>query len=219
MARAGLKLAYTPVLLGLALLTYAGVRYSSVGCSGFSRGIVISNCVAAGCAQGNHAARKSHELHPSTTTVHWVDDFAQQTQALPSEVVNKTVEAALQLVRDLQEDKLAVASKSVSVRPHGTSPNRLFLLLQDMTYTSRKPAKPRIWGWMCPAQESQCVGPWPNMGQGEKTNEKVCEGWQADLEASQCTAMENGSLGAESLWYSGCGCAADVEQAGAKEGC
>ena len=100
-ARAGLKLAYPPVLLSLALLAYAGVRFLTAGCSDFSEGIVISNGVAAGCAQGNHAARlalydilqKSHELHPSTTTAQWVDDLAQRTQAPPSEVVNKAVEA------------------------------------------------------------------------------------------------------------------------------
>ena len=119
-ARAGLKLAYSPVPLGLALLTYAGVRFLTAGWSGFSEGIVISNGVAAGCAQDNHAARlallqKSHELHPSTTTAQWVDDLAQRTQAPPSEVVNKAVEAGLQLVRVLQEDKLAVASKSVVI--------------------------------------------------------------------------------------------------------
>ena len=75
-ARAGLKLAYLPVLLGLGLLTYSGVRFLTAGGNGFSQGIIINNGVAAGCAQGNHAARlalynilqKSHELHPSTTT-------------------------------------------------------------------------------------------------------------------------------------------------------
>ena len=109
------------MLLSLGLLAYAGVRFLTAGCSGFSEGIVISNGVAAGCVQGNHAARlalydilqKSHELHPSTTTAQWVDDLAQRTQAPPSEVVNKAVEAALQLVQDLQGSKLAVASKSV----------------------------------------------------------------------------------------------------------
>ena len=40
---------------------------------------------------------------------------AQRTQAPPSEVVNKAVEAALQLVQDLQGNKLAVASKSVVI--------------------------------------------------------------------------------------------------------
>ena len=122
-ARAGLKLAYFLVLLALVLFTYAWVRFLTAGCSGFSEGLVISDGVAAGCAQGNHAARlvlhgtleKSHELHPSTTTSQWEDDLAQRTQSPPSEVVNKTVEAALQLVRDLQEDRLAVASKSVVI--------------------------------------------------------------------------------------------------------
>ena len=110
------------MLLSLALLAYAGVRFLTAGCSGFSEGIVISNGVAAGCAQGNHAARlalydilqKSHELHPSTTA-QWVDDLAQRTQAPPSEVVNKAVEAAVQLVQDLQGSKLVVASKSVVI--------------------------------------------------------------------------------------------------------
>ena len=37
--------------------------------------------------------------------------------------------------------------------------------------------------------------------------------------ASQCAALENGSLRAESLWYSGCGCAANVDQASEDEGC
>ena len=109
--------------MSLVLLAYAGVRFLTAGYSGFSEGIVISNGVAAGCAQGNHAARlalydilqKSHELHPSTTTAQWVDDLAQRTQAPPSEVVNKAVEAALQLVQDLQGSKLVVASKSVVI--------------------------------------------------------------------------------------------------------
>ena len=128
--------------------------------------------MAAGCAQGNHAARlalydilqKSHELHPSTTTAQWVDDLAQRTQAPPSEVVNKAVEAAMQLVQDLQESKLAVAPNLWSLQPHLKSPDRLFPLLQDMTYTSRKPVKPGIWDWMCLAQESRHVVPWPRDG-------------------------------------------------------
>ena len=141
-ARAGLKLAYTLVLLGLALITYAGVRFLTAGCRRFSEGIVISNGVAAGCAQGNHAARlvlydilqKSHELHPSTPAAQWVDDLAQRTQSPPSEVVNKAMEAALQQVRDLQEDKLAVASKSVVMQLFRALPSRLCQLLQDMTH-------------------------------------------------------------------------------------
>ena len=44
-----------------------------------------------------------------------MDDLAQRTQAPPSEVVNKAVEAALQLVQDLQGSKLVVASKSVVI--------------------------------------------------------------------------------------------------------
>ena len=59
--------------------------------------------------------QKSHELHPSTTTAQRADDLAERTQSTPSEVVSKTVEAALQLVRDSQEDKMAVASKSVVI--------------------------------------------------------------------------------------------------------
>ena len=49
-ARAGMKLAYSPVLLSLALLAHAGVRFLTAGCSGFIviEGIVISNGVAVG---------------------------------------------------------------------------------------------------------------------------------------------------------------------------
>ena len=57
------------------------------------------------------------------------------------------------------------------------------------------------------------------MGQGGETNEKMREVWQVDLEASQCTAMENGSLGAESLWTGGGGSAADLDEASEDEGC
>ena len=49
--------------------------------------------------------QKSHELHPSTTTAQWADDLAERTQSTPSEVVSKAVEAALQLVWDLQEEQ------------------------------------------------------------------------------------------------------------------
>ena len=73
--------------------------------------------------------------------------LAQRTQSPPSEVVNNAVEAALQLVRDLQEDKLALAKQVVS----------------------------------------------------------TLAVWQVDLEASQCTAVENGNMGAESLWDGGYG--------------
>ena len=45
-----------------------------------------------------------------------VDDVAQRTQSSPSEVVNKAVEAALQLVRDL-EDKLAAKSVGIATTP------------------------------------------------------------------------------------------------------
>ena len=223
-ARAGLKLAYSPVPLGLALLTYAGVRFLTAGWSGFSEGIVISNGVAAGCAQGNHAARlallqKSHELHPSTTTAQWVDDLAQRTQAPPSEVVNKAVEAGLQLVRVLQEDKLAVASKSVVI---ATTPS---IAKQVVSTLATHETHPR-------SQSNQVFGPGrvqckkanashhgQEMGQGEETNEKMRQVWQVDLEASQCTAMENGCMGAESLWNGCCGGAADLDQAGANESC
>ena len=39
------------------------------------------------------------------------------------------------------------------------------------------------------------------------------EVWQVDLEASHCTVMENGSMGAESSCNGGSGGAADVDQA------
>ena len=40
---------------------------------------------------------------------------------------------------------------------------------------------------------------------------------QVDFEAGQCTIMESGSLGAESLWDGGSGGAADMDQAGEDE--
>ena len=51
------------------------------------------------------------------------------------------------------------------------------------------------------------------MGQGWKTNEKMCEVRQVGLEASYRAALEDGGLGAESLWYRGDGCAAFMGQA------
>ena len=65
MTPAGLKLAYPQFCLVWHCSPQKGL---TAGCSG---GIVISNGAAAGCAQGNHAARlalyyilqKSHEVH------------------------------------------------------------------------------------------------------------------------------------------------------------
>ena len=221
-ARAGLKLAHTLVLLALALLTYAGVRFLTAGCSGFSEGIVISNGVAAGCAQGNQAARlalydiqqNSHELRPSTTTAQWVDDLAQRTQAPPSEVVSKAVVAALQLVQDPQGNKLAVAPKSVVI---ATTPLIAKQVVSSLArrdiHTSRKPAKRRIWGWCVQRKKANATYHGQETGQGGKTNEKVCEVRKVDFEASHCAALENGGLCAESLWNCGDGCAAIVGQA------
>ena len=57
------------------------------------------------------------------------------------------------------------------------------------------------------------------MGQGGETNGELREIWQVDLEASQCTLVRRtGSMGAESLWYSGRGCAANVDQASEDDG-
>ena len=169
--------------------------------------------MAAGCAQGNDAARlalydilqKSHELHPSTTTAQWVDDLAQRTQAPPSEVVSKAVEAALQLVQDLQGNKLAVASKSLVIattpliaKQVGSSLARHDIHIQEASQardlgldvsSARKPMR-------------------RTMAKRWTKDEKVC-----DFDASHCAALENGSLGAESLWNCGGGCATIVGQA------
>ena len=115
-AEAGLKLAYS--------LVYWVWRCSHMqGFVSYPQGAAVSAKVLSSAVGGNHAARlalfdilqKSHELHTSTTTAQWVDDLAQRTQAPPSEVVSKAAEAALQLVQDLQGNKLAVASKSVVI--------------------------------------------------------------------------------------------------------
>ena len=170
-ARAGLKLAYPPVLLSLALLAYAGVRFLTAGCSGFSEGIVISNGVAAGCAQGNHAARlalydilqKSHELHPSTTTAQWVDDLAQRTQA-PPRWSAKRLRRRCSWYRIYKGASWRLLPNLLSLQPHRKSSNMSFLPLQETKYTSRKPVKPGIWDWMCQVQESRHVVPWPKDG-------------------------------------------------------
>ena len=203
------------VLLGMALLTYAGVRFLTAGCSGFSEGIVISNGVAAGCAQRNHAARlvlydilqKSHKLHPSTTTAQWVDDLTQRPQSPPSE----------ELVRDLQEDKLAVASKSEVIATTPSIAKQVVSTLARHDKDIQEASQAKDWGLQCKKANASNHG--QVFDQGGETNEKMREVWQVDLKASQCTSMENGSMGAESLWNGGCGGAADVDQAGANESC
>ena len=194
-ARAGLKLADPLRYWVLLCSRMQGVHFLTARYSGFSEGIVINNGVPAGCAQGNHAERlalyhilqKSHELHPSTTTAQWVDDLAQRTQSPPSEVVNKAVEAVLQLVQDLQEDKLAVAAKSVVIAAtHRALPNRSCQLLQDMTYTLRVLTKG--FGSGC-VQRKKANASYhcQEMGQGWGTYEKMRDIRQVDFETGQCT--------------------------------
>ena len=182
-ARAGLKLAHTPVLLALALLTYAGVRFLTVGCSGFSEGIVIGDGVAAGCAQGNQAARlalydiqqNSHELRPSTTTAQWVDDLHSARKLRLVRWSAKRLWRRCSWCRTHKGTNWRLLPSQWSLQPHRLSPNRLFYPLQDMTYTSRKPAKPRIWGWCVQRKKADATYHGQEMGQGGKTNEKVCE--------------------------------------------
>ena len=99
--------------------------------------------------------QKSHELHPSTTTAQWVDDLAQRTQSPPSG----------ELVRDLQEDMLAVASKSqvIATTPSIAKQVVSTLARHDKDIQEASQAKD-LGSWVCPAQESQCVEPWPSDG-------------------------------------------------------
>ena len=128
--------------------------------------------MAAGCAQGNHAARlalydilqKSHELHPSTTTAQWVDDLAQRMQAPPREVVNKAVEAAVQLVQDLQGGKLVVASKSVVFATTPQIAKQVVSSLARHEIHIQEASQTRDWDRMCRVQESLHVVPWPRDG-------------------------------------------------------
>ena len=71
---------------------------------------------------------------------------------------------------------------------------------------------------MCPVQENQCVEPWSRDGPrwGDEQEDARSLG-KMDFETSQCTAMESGSLGVESLRNGGCWGAADVDQAGEDE--
>ena len=188
-ARAGLKLAHNPVLLALALLTYAGVRFLTAGCSGFSEGIVISNGVAVGCAQGNQAARlalydiqqNSHELRPSTTFAQWVDDLAQRTQAPPSEVVSKPVEAPLQLVQDPQGNKLAVASKSVVIATTPFIAKQVVSSLARHDIDIQEASQAKDLGLVCPAQESQRDVPWPRYGPRREDEREGVRGSESGL--------------------------------------
>ena len=51
------------------------------------------------------------------------------------------------------------------------------------------------------------------MGQGGKTNKKVCEVWQVDLEASHRAALENGAWAQKAKGTAAVGRAANVKQA------
>ena len=70
---------------------------------------------------------------------------------------------------------------------------------------------------MCQCKKANASNHGQEMDQGGKTNEKMREVWQVDLEVSQCTAVENGSLGAETLWNSCGGSAANLDQASEDE--
>ena len=97
-----------------------------------------------------------------------------------------------------KEDKLAVCFQ-VSGHCNHTEYRQtgcFFLLLQDMTYTSRKPAKPRIWGWMCPMQErSQCVEPWPRDGPRREDEREGVRGLASGLRSKPVRAYGERELG------------------------
>ena len=118
-----------------------------------------------------------------------MDDLAQRTQAPPSEVVNKAVEAALQPKQVLSSLARHGHTHPGSQSSQGSGSGCVKCKKADTSYHGQE------------------------MGQGWKTNEKMCEVRQVGLEASYRAALEDGGLGAESLWYRGDGCAAFMGQA------
>ena len=113
----------SPVLLGLALLTYAGVRFLTEGCSGFSEGIVISNgwqwdalkaTTLRDWRSSTSCRSRTSCTHPPRLHNGWMT-WHSERRLRRVRWSTRRLRPALQLVRDLQEDKLAVASKSVVI--------------------------------------------------------------------------------------------------------
>ena len=120
------------------------------------------------------------------------------------------MEAALQLVRDLQEDKLAVASESVVIATTSSIVKQVvtFLARRDIHIQGADQAKDLgldVSSARKPMRRTMAK----RWTKGWETNKKMREVWKMDF--------ETGSLGAESPRNGGCGGAADVDQAGEDE--
>ena len=163
-ARAGLKLAYSLVPLGLALLTYAGGRFLTARWSGCSEVVVISNGVAAGSLRDWRSCRsRTSCTHPPRLRNGWMTWHSARKL--------RRVRWSIRRWRRLsswcgtcKRTSWRLRKSQWSLQLHQALPSRLSQRLQDVTYTPRKPVKPSIWAWTCPVQESQCVEPWPRDG-------------------------------------------------------
>ena len=171
-ARAALELAYFPCFIGFGI---AHIRRGSLPHRRVQR-FQRKNChqqrVAVGCAQGNHAARlalfdilqKSHELHhPPRLRNRWMT-WHSERRLRRVRWSTRRLRRLFSWCGTCKRTNWRLRQNQWSLQPHQASPTRLCQLLQDMTYTFRKPVKPRIWAWTCPVQESQCVEPWPTDG-------------------------------------------------------
>ena len=119
-------------------------------------------------------------------------DLAQRTQPPPSEVVNKTVEAALQLVRDPQEDKLAVASKSVVIATNPNIAKQIVSSLARHDIHIQEASQAKDLG----LDVSSAREPMRRTMAKSWANEKVREVWQAWAQKAYGTA----AVGAPPTW-------------------
>ena len=91
-----------------------------------------------------------------------------------AEVVSKAVEAALQLVQDLQGNKLAVASKSVVIATTSLIAKQVVSSLARHDIHIQEASQARIWVGCVKRKKADASYHGQEMGQGGKTNEKVC---------------------------------------------
>ena len=104
-------------------------------------------------------------------------------------------------LRDLQEDKLAVGSKPVVVASTPSIAKQVVSTLASHDIHIQEPSQAMdLVPGRVQRKKSNASNHGQEMGQGGERNEKAREVWQVDLEANQCTLIENGSLGAKRLW-------------------
>ena len=157
-----------PWWLCLALLSYAGVRFLSAGCSGFSEGIVISTGVAAGCAQGNQRGWRSTTSCRSRTSCIHPPRLRNGRMTWHSERNLRRIGWSTRWWRRLfswcgtfKSTSWRLRQSLWSLQLHQAMPNRLCQLLQDMTYTASQAKDLRLdvivqgWWSRCSARDAR----------------------------------------------------------------